>query len=100
MTKKTEVTREYHFLITGKIWFIHNEEMNTAEFNTVITNVNNNFPVSKIAFAQQALQARLADTIVEGEYNVLNVVILNISNLGQFTTEEFQDFPEPTQDSE
>lgn len=91
----TPAAFHYH-LITGEIVFRRkdSEEINAIRLNGVLADESQKIPVRLLARAQQILQANFFRNMEGQDVQVVDVVVLNFSYLGQFTTEEFHKEPE------
>ena len=91
-------SRPHYFLIVGEILFAYKDTptaFQTIRVNAVIQNENKKFPAAMIGRAQKAAQMtffnRIGDAI--SDVNVVDVVIMNNTYLGEFEQEEFNKLP-------
>lgn len=87
--------RQTYFLVVGEVVIqLSDDTVPTAvRLNTVVMNKDGKFPLALIAKAQQALQFQLHKKADDPSVKVVDVIILGLMNLGQFTTEEFNARP-------
>lgn len=93
---KDKPVRRYFLLVTGQVIFRmpDSETPMTASLNTLAQSADGRIPLFIIGRAQQALQAQLQKNIgLETKITFVDVVILNIVNLGLFSEEEFRASP-------
>jgi hypothetical protein len=104
MTKQTSTAvRKFHFMVAAQIVFnitldSGEQAVNTANINSVVTHDKDMVPARLLGKAQQAAQMQLFNKLGEEatKINVVDVVILNLMNLGYMTDEEFQATPDGT----
>lgn len=94
-------TKKYHFhLITGEIVFRHqkdeNSQINAIRVNGVLADENRALPARLLGKAQQILQLNFHNHMQDASIEVLDVVLVNFSHLGEFTEAEFHATPEGT----
>lgn len=97
MSSETE-TRNHYFLIAGIILFSSNADgveanIGSAPANAMVRHDDQNFPVHKLAKAQQNLHKSFVMKMPEEARAMLDVhdiVITNVSYLGHMTEDEFQ----------
>lgn len=98
--------RKFHFMVACQVVFAVQDAgetaMNTAFINGVLTNDKDVFPSRLLGKAQQIAQMHLFKRLGEdaAKVNVIDVVIMNVMNLGYMTEEEFQAAPEGTKQQE
>ena len=85
----------HYFLIAGEIVFHNDGGINSVRLNAVATSNQSKIPARGVAVAQQACQHAFTQRMDGLEnINILDVVIMSIVYLGEFTQEEFQAPPE------
>lgn len=90
------MSKLHYFLITGQIMFKDNSlpeqvSVNAVNTNAVMTSSQSTIPARGIAKAQQASQQAFIQRMDGLEnINILDVIIMNIVYLGEFTQEDFQ----------
>jgi hypothetical protein len=87
----------YHYhLVAGEIIFRHKEDepLNAVRLNTVIQTLDGRVAARQIGLAQQSLQKQFFKNMNDATLTVIDVVILLMTNLGQFTQEQFHARPE------
>lgn len=86
----------FHFLITSEIVFSPKgmEQIHSIRLNSVITNKDGNLPARMVGRAQQSAQLQFHKRMEDPEIVIHDVVIMNITNLGYMTEEDFQSPPE------
>jgi hypothetical protein len=91
--------RQSYILVAGEIVFQMNEDEppNAIRLNTVVTSRDGRVSVQHIGRAQQALQLQFFKRMGDPNLKVLDVVILAITPLGEFTPEEFNAAPSGTE---
>lgn len=93
--------KAHYFLIAGVILFAHTDpanpdaepNMGSAPVNALVRHDSTNFPVRKLAKAQQNLHKNFVTKLppeAHATLGVHDIVVTNISYLGQMTEEEFQ----------
>ena len=91
-------TRPHYFLITGEILFAYKDapaSFQTIRLNAVIQNETQKFPAGMIARGQKAAQMTFFNRIGDAihEVDVKDVVLTNVSYLGEFEEGEFNKLP-------
>ena len=87
--------RSYYFLVAGEILFhTPDGEMGQVRLNAVVMNDSDTVPSALIGKAQQVLQLNFFKMANDAENTVVNVIILNFTNLGRMTEEQFHAVPE------
>jgi hypothetical protein len=100
--------KAHYFLIAGVILFAHVDpanpdaepNMGSAPVNALVRHDSQNFPVRKLAKAQQNLHKSFVTKLPEEAHATLGVhdiVITNVSYLGEMTEEEFQQEDAPVE---
>jgi hypothetical protein len=89
-------TRQTYFMVASEVIFRAKdaEVSNTVLLNTLVISKDGKFPVTLIAKAQQATQFQFFKRMEDPTLVVLDVVIIALMNLGQFTDAEFNAAPE------
>ena len=101
MKQPKPIARHYH-MFAGEVLFEmkHGEEVEVGSLrvNAMVTDHSKQIPVRLLGKAQQALQLRFVKQHINEEdldkLRIIDCVILNISYLGFFTEEEFNQAPE------
>ena len=99
MSEATNQEAKYHHLVAGQILLTegNNPSLNSVPLNCVITTKEPIIGVHDIGRAQQTLQMlffkKLPESVVP-TINVVDVVILSLTNLGYMTDERFLQKPE------
>ena len=99
MSEATNQEAKYHHLVAGQILLTegNNPSLNSVPLNCVITTKEPIIGVHDIGRAQQMLQMlffkKLPESVVP-TINVVDVVILSLTNLGYMTDERFLQKPE------
>ncbi len=96
MTQATDTPKTEHYhLITGEILCRAKDGDNVqgVRLNAIITSDDGKLPVALIGRAQQALQMQFFKRMNDPEIQVVDVVILGVSPLGEFTHEAFHAVP-------
>lgn len=94
--------RKFYFLTACQVVFaVQNEgeevQMSSAFINGVVTNDKDVFPSRLVGKAQQIAQMHLFKRLgqeASKNVNVVDVVVMSVTNLGYMTEEEFQAAPE------
>lgn len=88
----TEAIKKHHFLITGEIVFRarNSEDVNAIRTNAVLLTEDTIINVAAIGKSQQLLQLNFHKKMSDDNIEVLDVVILNLSYLGNMSEAEFQ----------
>ncbi len=94
--------KKHYFMISGSIMFtvgkpeeVENLMPHNVFVNAIVRHENTNFPVAKLAKAQQNLHKSFVMKLPQPEItNVHDIVIMSVSYLGEMTEEEFQAPPE------
>lgn len=91
--------RNHYFLVAGEISFVRKDKPNTFEgtcLNGVVVNDTPQFPARCIGRAQQVLQMQFFKRLGENVQmiEVTDVVLVNVTYLGEFTSEEFNANPD------
>lgn len=83
--------RQHYFLLCGEIVYQMPErkEFEMTRLNTVAISKDGQLTAAHIGRAQQAMQVNFFKRINDPAAQVLDLVILSIASLGQFTAEEF-----------
>lgn len=92
-----KIDRQDYFLATGEIVFTvgGSEIPNAARCNSVVVSNDGRVASLQLARTQQLLQTQFFRKIGEiADVKILDVVILGLVHLGQFTNEEFNKAPE------
>lgn len=92
----TNEESKHHFLITGEIVFTEksSDEVNAIRVNGVLLTDQTNLPVASLGKAQQVLQANFHERMKGQKIDVVDVILTNITYLGQMTQDEFYKNPE------
>lgn len=92
----TDEESKHHFLIAGELVFTQegNDEVNAIRVNGVLLTDQTNLPVASLGKAQQVLQANFYERMKGQKVDVVDVILINITYLGQMTQEEFYKNPE------
>lgn len=87
--------RRHYFLVAGELVFRtkESEVPNAVRMNTVVMSADGKLPAAQIGRAQQALQLHFFQRMQDPELKVVDVVILSLMPLGEFTPEEFNATP-------
>ncbi len=88
----------HHFLLVGEIVFRepNSEQINALRVNGILIAPEKALPVRQIGKAQQVLQLNFFKRMQIPDLQVVDVVLVNIIHLGEFTQEEFHQPPEGT----
>jgi hypothetical protein len=88
--------RQTYYMVTGEVVFRakDDENLRMLRINAVVMSKDGRFAVAQIARAQQALQLQFLNRMQDADLEVLDVVILALMPLGEFTAEEFNAAPE------
>lgn len=94
------VERQGYYLVAAEIVFSHTEDPNATpnaiRANAVVMSTDGQFAVPQIGRAQQAVQQNFFNRMGGSEkVKVLDVVIITLTKLGDFTKEEFNIPPSP-----
>lgn len=86
--------RQKYYLVVGELVYIHKDDENQAptsiRANAVVMSTTGNFAIPQLAQAQQALQQGFFQrTGAVEQVTILDVVIMDLIPLGEFTKEEF-----------
>jgi hypothetical protein len=99
--------RKFYFMVAAEVVFQlpagENEvALHTAKVNGVITHTKDQIPSNLLGQAQKVAQMQLFKKMGDDSVtaNVLDVVILNVMQLGYMTEEEFQAVPEGVKQQE
>lgn len=98
MTDQT-VQKLKHYLISGEIVFVvtddkGNENVNSLRQNGVMLTDAVGLPVHCLGKAQQVLQVKFMQNMLDQPVKIVDVLLHNIVFLGEFTKEEFNAVPE------
>jgi hypothetical protein len=90
--------KKHYFLIAAEIVFTgkgENDGLQSLRLNGVTTNKDKSFPAAMIGRGQQVAQMQFFKRMGEhvNEVEVRDVVLINVSYLGEFTEEEFNTLP-------
>lgn len=87
-------TNFYH-LVAGEVIFRDpdTEQSGVVRLNVMIVTPDGNVAVRHIGGAQQSLQLRFFERVENPKLQVIDVVIIGISSLGEMTNEEFHREP-------
>jgi hypothetical protein len=106
----TSSDRKFFFMVAAQIVFSvkldeanpENVAMNAVSLNGVVTHSEDKVPAKLLGKAQQVVQLQFAKKMGDDmpKINVVDVVILNIMNLGYMTDEEFSATPDGTKQQE
>lgn len=81
----------HYFLLAGEIIFTKKDDLTpySSRLNTVLISEDSRIPVAMLGRAQQTLQVQFFKDMGDSELTVINVVILAVQHLGQFTNADF-----------
>jgi hypothetical protein len=88
--------RSHYFLFAGKIIFVAEgeDDIGSAEVNSVVMSDDGNLPIALLGRAQQTLQMQFHEQANDPtKLKIINVVITAIMPLGKFTPSEFNALP-------
>lgn len=93
--------RKFHFMVAAEVIFSFPTEenevaINTARINGVVTHDKDTIPTHLLGQAQKLAQMQLFKRLGDEapSVNIVDVVIINLMNLGYMTEEEFNAAPE------
>lgn len=87
--------KQHYFLVAGNVVYSAPGEkpednlMGVLTLNTVVKGEEARFAASKIQQSQHALQMQFHAKMQEPALKIVDVLITNVSHLGEFTDEEF-----------
>ena len=92
-------TRTWYHLVTAQIVYQVNgqPEISSMYLNGIVTTNTVNLPAASLGKAQQAVQMHFHQRHEGVDLKVLDVVIMNLTNLGHMTQQEFHATPEGTE---
>lgn len=92
---KPDPERQEYFMVAGELIFRRkdDETPHVMKLNTVIMSKDGRIAVAQLGRAQQGLQMEFHRRMQDPELEVIDVVLLNLMRLGQFTPEEFNAAP-------
>lgn len=92
-------TRTWYHLVTAQIVYQVNgqPEISSMYLNGIVTTNTVNLPAASLGKAQQAVQMHFHQRHEGVDLKVLDVVIMNLTNLGHMTPQEFHAAPEGTE---
>lgn len=90
--------KKHYFLIAAEVLFTGKENLNELQslrLNGVVTNKENSFPAVMIGRGQQVAQMHFFKRMGDHGFDVevKDVVLINVSYLGEFTEEDFNALP-------
>lgn len=87
--------RQTYFLVAGEVVMQLSEEGNptAVRLNTIIMSKDGKFAIQQINQSHQALQFQFHKRAEDPTVKVLDVIILGLMNLGEFTATEFNAKP-------
>lgn len=86
--------KQHYFLVCGEVIFhTADEQVGTIRLNAIVTHEKPTIPVRLIGKAQQALQLNFFKKLEDAAATVVDVVIINFSDLGKMTEKEFHAAP-------
>lgn len=107
MNNKLNLPQYHYHLIAGNVIYQENNivgepenPMRVMTLNSIIRTDTDAFAVRYIAQAQQSLQYYFHEKMHNNNLRVVDVVILNVSYLGNMSEEEFHHAPEGTEKKE
>ena len=85
-------SQKHYSLVTGQVLFVPDgaDSMSAMVGNTLLITDNEKVSLKHLGQAQQGLQMNLHKKADGNPYQVVDVIILNITRLGYFTKEEFE----------
>lgn len=91
-----ETIKHHHFLISGEVVFVRNEEISSLRMNGILISDRQDLPVRSLGKAQQVLQVQFHKQMAEhmAGVQIVDVLLHNFVHLGHFTKEEFNAAPE------
>jgi hypothetical protein len=91
-----ESKKHHHFLISGEVVFVRNEEISSLRMNGILISDRQDLPVRSLGKAQQVLQVQFHKQMAEhmAGVQIVDVLLHNFVHLGHFTKEEFNAAPE------
>ena len=96
----SETKKFHHHLITGEIVFRHKKDeggqVNAIRVNGVLLDDARDLPARLLGKSQQILQLNFHKRMQDENIEVLDVVLVNFTYLGEFTEEQFHATPEGT----
>ena len=96
----SETKKYHHHLITGEIVFRHSKQedgaINAIRVNGVLLDEARELPARLLGKSQQILQLNFHKRMQDENIEVLDVVLVNFTYLGEFTEEQFHATPEGT----
>lgn len=95
---KEENLKLHHHLITAEIVFTQKgqDQVAALRINGLLISEQQELPVRSLGKAQQIVQMNFHQRMQGQEVEVVDVVIFNLTYLGEFTQEEFHKAPEGT----
>jgi hypothetical protein len=100
MSTAEKSKKAHHFLLAGEIVFRLKAEpdgVHAIRLNAVVTHDTGDFPARMIGRGQQALQMHFFKRFQPNDVDIVDVVLMHVSDLGYMTTEEFSKPAEPTE---
>lgn len=87
--------KQTYFMVAGEVVMQLGEDTlpSAIRLNTIITSSDGKFALQQIIQAQQALQFQFRKRVDDTSVKVVDVILLGLMTLGQFTTEEFNARP-------
>lgn len=87
--------KQMYYLVAGEIVFAKaaGESSNSVLMNTLVITPDSRFAVAQIAKAQQAMQFQFIQRMNNPNLQILDVIILSLMPLGEFTDAEFNAAP-------
>lgn len=88
----------HHHLVTAEIVFTQKgqDQIAALRINGLLVSEQKEIPVRSLGKAQQIVQMNFHQRMQGQEVEVVDVVIFNLTYLGEFTQEEFHKAPEGT----
>jgi ABC-type molybdate transport system ATPase subunit len=95
MTNGNPPARQSYYLVAGEIVFSPSagETSSSVLMNTLVITQDNRFAVAQIAKAQQAMQFQFIKRMNNPTLQILDVIIVSLMPLGEFTDAEFNATP-------
>jgi hypothetical protein len=87
--------KQMHFLVAGEIVFAaaEGQPSNSVLMNALVISQDGRFAVAQISKAQQAMQLQFHKRMNNPTLQILDVIILGLMPLGEFTDAEFNAVP-------
>lgn len=94
--------KKHYFLIAAEVVFTAKKqptEFQSLRLNGVVSNTENAFPAAMIGRGQQVAQMHFFKRMGEhaADTEIMDVVLINVTHLGEFTEEEFNTLPSEMQ---